>query len=303
MPNRFCAICGISLGEDSPHFGMCLDCYLKENPLFELSKSSTINVCIDCGNYSKKDNWITPSSEDIESILYEIIQKFILKSQVKNKDIELDFEIDQENIEYSSTNLIKAVEVLVMGRLKDSKNISFQQTTKLIINNILCNNCSNLRGGTYFISILQLRVKEENQLEFIEQMLIEIDDYVKALFDKDPRHYISKIEDQKYGIDLYLSTNELMNLIIKFLKGKHQFLLKRSKKLVGRDNQKGKNLYRLKASIKFLPVSNNDIIIIDTQEYIVENITRNKIILKDKNNNKIVKNYSYLFSENFVKKK
>lgn len=300
MPNRFCAICGISLDGDSPHFGMCLKCYLEENPLFELPKSSSVNVCIDCGSYSKKDAWITPISDDLFSILQEIIEKLILKSQLKNEQIKTEFEISKENIEYSSTDLIKSVEVLVIGRLKGSKNISYQQTIKLNINNILCKNCSNLRGGTYFISILQLRVKNENQLEFVEEVFYEIDNFVKTLFDKDHRHYISKIEDQRYGIDLYLSTNELMNHIIKFLRVKHHFLLKRTRKLVGRDNQKGKNLYRLKASIKFLLIANNDIIIIDTQEYKVENITRNKIVLKDINNNKVVKNYSYFFNENFV---
>ena len=302
MPNRFCAICGKSLNEDSPHFGMCLKCYLEENPLFELPKSSSVNVCIDCGNYSKKDAWITPTSDDMFSILHEIIQKFIVKSQLKNEQLIITFEINNETIEYSSTDLIKSVEVLVIGRLKGSKNISHQQTTKLNLNNLLCKNCSNLRGGTYFISILQLRVKNENQFEFVEEVLTEIDNYAKTLFDKDHRHYISKIEDQRYGLDLYLSTNELMNYIIKFLRGKYHFLLKGTKKLVGRDNQKGKNLYRLKASIKFLPIANNDIIIIDAQEYIVENITRNKIILKDKNNNKLAKDYSYIFNENFVKK-
>jgi NMD protein affecting ribosome stability and mRNA decay len=302
MPNRFCAICGISLGEDSPHFGMCLNCYLKENPLFELPKSYSVNVCIDCGNYSKKDAWVTPMSDDMFSILHEIIQKFIIKSQIKNEQIEIDFEINRENIEFSSSDLIKSVEVLVCGRVKEPKSISYQQSIKLILNHMLCKNCSNLRGGTFFISILQLRVKEESQLDFVEGIFNEINTYVKTLFEKDPRHYISKIEDQKYGLDLYLSTNELMNYIIKFLRGKHYFLLKRSKKLVGRDNQKGKNLYRLKASVKFLPVTTNDIIITDNQEYIVENITRNKIILKDTNNNKIVKNYSYFFNENYMKK-
>jgi NMD protein affecting ribosome stability and mRNA decay len=246
--------------------------------------------------------WIEPTSEDMVSILHEIIQKFILKSQLRNEQLEITFEINNDTIEYSSTNLIKSIEVLVSGRLKGSKNISHQQAIKLNLNNMLCKNCSNLRGGTYFISILQLRVKDENQWKFIEEIFYEIDNYVKALFGKDPRHYISRIEDQRYGIDLYLSTNELMNYIIKFLRVKHHFLLKRSKKLVGRDNQKGKNLDRSKASIKFLPVANNDIIIIDAQEYVVENITRNKIILKDRNNNKLEKKYSYIFNENFVKK-
>jgi len=302
MPNRFCAICGKSLNEDSPHFGMCFQCYLEENPLFELPKTYSVNVCIDCGSYSKRDMWIEPTKDDLFSILHEIIQKFLLKSLLKNEQIEILFSTKEDTIVYSSTGLIKSVEILVMGRLKGSTNINHQQEVKLNLNNILCRNCSNLRGGTYFISIIQLRVKDESQLELVEKVLIEINKYVNNIFDKDHRQYMSKIEDQKYGVDLYLSTNELMNHIIKFLKGKYHFLLKRSKKLVGRDNQKGKNLYRLKTLIKFLPVANNDIILIDNQDFIVENITKNKIILKSKNNGKLTKDYSYFFNENIIKK-
>jgi NMD protein affecting ribosome stability and mRNA decay len=236
------------------------------------------------------------------SILQEIFHKFILKTQIKNEQIEFLIEINEDDIEYSSKDLIKSVEVLVNGRLKDSKDIFHQQTIKLNLNHILCRDCSNLRGGTYFVSILQLRVKNESQLDLIDKILSELDKYVKTLYDKDHRHFISKIEDQRYGVDLYLSTNEVMNHIIKFLKINYHFLLKRSKKLVGRDTQKGKNLYRLKASIKFLPVSTNDIVIIAAEEYIVENITGNKIILKGDNNKKLIKDYSYFFNENVIKK-
>ncbi|MFX1345382.1 MAG: NMD3-related protein [Promethearchaeota archaeon] len=302
MPNRFCAICGKSLNEDSPHFGMCLKCYLEENPLFELPKTFSVNVCIDCGSYAKKDVWIEPTNNDLFLVLHEIIQKFLLKSLLKNKKIEILFSTNEDSIVYSSTGLIKSVKILVMGKLKGSSNIYSQQEIKVNLNNMLCRNCSNLRGGTYFISIIQLRVKDESQLELVEAILNEINNFVNNIFDKDQRQYISKIEDQKYGVDLYLSTNELMNQIIKFLKAKYHFLLKRSKKLVGRDNQKGKNLYRLKAMIKFLPVATNDIILIDNQEFKVENITKNKIILKSKNNSKFTKDYSFFFSENIIKK-
>lgn len=302
MPNRFCAICGISINEDSPHFGMCLKCYLEENPLFELPESFSVNICIDCGSYSKKDVWYEPNYDDLESIIEEIIQKFILKTQIKTDQIEFSIEINNEGIVYSSKDLIKSIEVLVNGRLKDSKEICHQQTIKLNFNHILCRNCSNLRGGTYFVSILQLRVKDETQFELIEQILFEIEKYVKTLYDKDHRHFISKIEDQRYGVDLYLSTNEVMNHIIKFLKSNHHFLLKRSKKLVGRDNQRGKNLYRLKALIKLLPITYNDIIVIENEEYTIENITGNKIILKGENNKKLIKDYSYFFNENIITK-
>ncbi|MHA2088167.1 MAG: NMD3-related protein, partial [Promethearchaeota archaeon] len=182
-------------------------------------------------------------------------------------------------------------------------NVKHQVVVQLVINHILCKNCSNIRGGTYFISILQLRFKDDNQYEFIEKILEEINNYKETLFNKDPRHYISKIEDQKYGVDLYLSTNEIMNHIIKFLRSRYHFLLKRTKKLVGRDNQKGKNLYRLKASIQFLPISLNDSVSINDEEYIVERITKSKVILRNKTNTKLIKDYSYFFNEKFYHNK
>ncbi|MFX0105013.1 MAG: NMD3-related protein, partial [Candidatus Hodarchaeota archaeon] len=167
---------------------------------------------------------------------------------------------------------------------------------------ILCKNCTNLRGGTYFLSIIHLRVKNERQFDLIKQVLEEINEYVEGIFEKDHRQYISKVEDQRYGVDLYLSTNELMNYLIKFLKTNYSFLLKRTKKLVGRDSQRGRNLYRLKTLIKFLPIKNSDIISIENQNYIVENITKNKVILRSENNTKLIKDYSFFFNEKIIKK-
>jgi RIO kinase 1 len=129
----------------------------------------------------------------------------------------------------------------------------------------------------------------------------EVNSFVGNMFKKDHRQYISIIKDQKYGVDFYLSTNEIMNHIIKFLQSKYHFLLKRTKKLVGRDTQKGKNLYRLKTLIKFLPVNTNDVILIDNEELIIESITKSKVILRDSNNAKLIKDYSYFFNENIIK--
>ncbi|MFX1504453.1 MAG: NMD3-related protein, partial [Promethearchaeota archaeon] len=146
------------------------------------------------------------------------------------------------------------------------------------------------------------RVKYEEQFDLIEKILDEVNKFTEELFEKNHKHYISKIEDQKYGVDLYLSSNELMNYIVKFLRSKYFFLLKRSKKLVGRDSQKGKNLYRLKALIKLLPVGIKDIISIEGQNFSVENITKNKIILRSENNTKLIKDYTYFFNERIIKK-
>ena len=303
MPNRFCAICGKKIDGDSPHVGMCLNCYLKEHPLFDLPNKYTIYVCIDCGNYTKKDVWFEPSEDDLFSILSEAVQKFLLKPFIKNSQIEFSLSFKEKSLEYSSKDLLKSIEVLIKGTLKGNPKINHQMAVQLILNHTLCKNCSNIRGGTYFVSILQLRVKDEKQYEFILKILEEINNFAENLFKKDQRQYISKVEDQKYGVDLYLSTNEIMNHIVKFLRSHYHFLLKRTKKLVGRDNQKGKNLYRLKTSIKFLPVSLNDTVLIDEEYYIVESITKSKIILRSKINTKLIKDYSYFFNEKVYHKK
>ena len=65
MVNRFCAICGKNLDENAPHFGMCLNCYLKEHPLFELPNRFSFKTCIDCGSYSIKEEWIKFENEKL----------------------------------------------------------------------------------------------------------------------------------------------------------------------------------------------------------------------------------------------
>ena len=302
MPNRFCAICGKIIGKTDPHFGMCLKCYLKENTLFELSDKFSLNICIDCGSFSKKDMWITPERNEIFSILEQALQRYVLNSLLKRRNLEFSFLYDEDSFIYSSKDLLTSLEVLIQGFLSEDPNIQHSQTIKVNIQYMLCKNCTNLRGGTYYLSIIQLRVKDEEQFGLIKNIIDEVNDYVENLFKNDPKQYISKIEDQKYGVDLYLSTNELMNQLIKFLRSKYHFLFKRTKKLVGRDNQRGKNLYRFKSLIKFLPVNINDELSIEGHLFRVENIVKNKVIIRDENNTKFIKDYSYFFNEKFTKK-
>ncbi|MFX0039071.1 MAG: NMD3-related protein [Promethearchaeota archaeon] len=303
MPNRFCAICGTSIGESDPHYGMCLKCYLKEHPLFELPDKFSLNICIDCGSYSKKDMWIEPERNEIFSIIEQALQRYVLKSLLKKQNIEFSLSFDKDSFVFSAKDLLVSLEASIQGVLKKDLNIVYAQTIKINLNYMLCKNCANLRSGTYYLSIIQLRVKNEDQFDLLKRILDEINEYVERIFEKDHKQYISKIEDQKYGIDLYLSTNELMNHLITFLKSKYHFVFKRSKKLVGRDIQRGKNLYRFKSLIKFLPVSINEAFSIENQNFRVESFTKNKVILRTQNNSKLIKDFSFLFNEKLIKKK
>jgi nonsense-mediated mRNA decay protein 3 len=293
MPHRFCAICGKVIDEFAPHFGMCLNCYLKENPLFELPNNYSFKLCIDCQNYAKKEDWIESENKDLFQIIEAVLIRFLLKNYVKQDIIQFSFSFDK--LVYSSRDLLTSLDVTILGKLRDNQKISHQHTLKLNINYDLCKNCSNLRAGMYYLSIIQLRVTDKSQFGVIEEALSQISFFVENLFTKNKSQYISKIEDQNLGVDLYLSTNELMNRIISHMRANFIFILNRTKKLVGRDSQKGRGLYRLKALIKFLPFKKNDVVIINKVTYLVENITKNRVTLRDENSSKHVKNFSFFF--------
>ena len=117
MPNRFCAICGKELVPQDPHFGMCLKCYLKENPLFTLPENLSINICLDCGNFSKKDVWIEPSNNELYSIIEEAVEKFLLKP--KMDDFDFSILLNEESFIFSSKDLLKPRELQYQVILKD----------------------------------------------------------------------------------------------------------------------------------------------------------------------------------------
>jgi len=301
MPHRFCAICGSELDENAPHFGMCLNCYSEENPLFELPKSYNFRLCMDCLKYSKKEEWFEPAENEIFLVIEEVLTRFLLKKYTRQGLITFSFSFDK--LIYSSRNLLTSLDVIIKGEMAGNNRFAHQETLRVIIDYELCKNCANLRGGMYYLSIVQLRVKDNTQFGIIKEVLEEISILVENLFKRDEKQYIAKIEDQPLGVDLYLSTNELMNRIISHIKAKHHFILKRTKKLVGRDSQKGRNIYRLKSLIKFLPFRKNEYILINDSKYLIESLTKNRVMLRDEKQTKLVKNFSFFFDDKIKIKK
>jgi len=301
MPHRFCAICGTELDKKAPHFGMCLNCYLEENPLFKLPKSYNFRLCMDCLKYSKKEEWFEPTENEIFLVIEEVLTRFLLKKYTRQGSITFSFSFDK--LIYSSRNLLTSLDVIITGEMAGNNRFAHQETLRVIIDYELCKNCANLRGGMYYLSIVQLRVKDNTQFGIIKEVLEEISILVENLFSRDDKQYIAKIEDQPLGVDLYLSTNELMNRIISHIKAKHHFILKRTKKLVGRDSQKGRNIYRLKSLIKFLPFRKNEYILINDSKYLIESLTKNRVMLRDEKQTKLVKNFSFFFNDKIKIKK
>ncbi len=300
MPERFCAICGKTITKKAPHFAMCLDCYLKENPLFELPNKFSFKVCVDCGRFKKQQKWYDSNSTDIFIIIKQAIDKFLLSSLMEKKDLEFFIDFDETTIQYTQGELIRDINALINGRSRENPDFEAQQIVSINIEYELCEICSNLRSGEHYEAIIQLRVDETQQFNLIEDVIEKIHKYTIKQFESDRRQYIAKMIDQKYGVDLYLSTSELMKHIISFLGDRYYFSKKRSKKLVGRDTQRGKNIYRLKTLIRFLPFESGDKLIIKSKEFTVLRILKNRVVLKDESGMKVSKAYSFFFENQYL---
>ena len=302
MPKRFCAICGKDLDDSAPHFGMCLNCYLKENPLFVLPNHFELKICNYCGKFAKKDTWFQSDSYEPIEIIEEALEKSLLHQLKNAQNIRFKITPINDSFTYSSKGLLLSLSLKVLGELVEDNDISSEQELSVKVNYELCKNCTNLKGGTFFTSILQLR-QEGNDLKFLERTISDLTNLVEKLFERDEKQYISNIFEQKNGFDLYLSTNELLNHIISYMKTNYQFRLKRTKKLVGRDHQRGKNIYRLKAVIRFLPFKKDDYIDINNEIFHIEQIKKKNVILRDKFERRIIKDYDYFFNEKIIVKK
>ena len=113
MVQRFCAICGKNIDEKAPHFGMCLECYLKEHPLFQIQDRFTFRTCLDCGSYVTKEEWIESEENEIFSIIEEAVYRFVLKTISKKNNIDFSFSFDEDSLMFSSKDLLISLELII----------------------------------------------------------------------------------------------------------------------------------------------------------------------------------------------
>lgn len=102
----------------------------------------------------------------------------------------------------------------------------------------------------YFEGILQLRNPSQEAIDFIESKLKKHSE----------RFSVSKIVEQKLGLDLYVTNNRYMQKLAQDLQKNFGGILKKSPHLFSRDRQTSKNIYRLNICLKFCDFKKDDVI-------------------------------------------
>lgn len=187
MRHKFCPSCGKAT--EDLYEGLCKECFLRKTVIVEAPKWIDAAQCRICGRIFNGKEWkdydgIDDAIDDIALANSHIIPH--AKASVLFKEPEGD------NLRNTTVPASVHAEAEVEG-----KNVSASVDTEIVFGTRVCDICGKRRGG-YYESVIQIRGKKNEEiLAFIQKRIGEI-------VSKDKSSYITKIDAQKEGFDVYV---------------------------------------------------------------------------------------------------
>jgi len=243
----FCPECGRETSEF--YDNRCRDCFQKSVTLLECPPVIKIRICPVCGAYHTAGKWIEAPGMK-EMFLSEISRS--VKAHPDAKDIKLDFY--EEELDPSRYLVHISISAVISGL-----DISATADTEIRIKRDTCDACSRIAGG-YYAGILQLRADHRHITEEEIERCIQLADHrLNKLTSKGDRFaFISKIEELKEGVDLYIGSisacKQVGNAITKELGGTSAI----SSSLVGKKD--GEDLYRVTCAVRLPEFVRGDVV-------------------------------------------
>ncbi len=196
LPKKFCPACG----KETEIFinGFCIECFKKRFKKTQFPKFIKIYQCKFCKKFA------------VGNLLFDSLEEAVNKAIKDFKDLKLIL------IAENFVKLAKEVENLII----EEKDVEIK------IKQIICKYCNMMQTG-YKQAIIQLRSKNN------EEFLKIIEEVIEKERKFDNLSFISKIEESKNGIDLYIGSKKAAYKAINEIKKYYKINIKVSKKLVG----------------------------------------------------------------------
>lgn len=277
----FCVECGRSLEKDEIINGLCIDCYRKFYSLFDV-KDTDIDICRRCFSFRHRDKWITAKTSDMTEVVRGILKVKSPFLTEKHGKVEISF----ENIEFQRKTLedtITAV-VKVVGIGKPIPKAPVYKEVKDLKVNLhftLCQKCAQFTRE-YFEAIIQLRGEPEHVNKTLNITL----NIINNIFNKrkrDERAFITKIKKTRGGIDIYFGSNRIARMVAYQLRDELGAKITETRKIINKDRQTSKNIYRETFSVRLLPYKKGDILEINGVAFLVLDNTPSRGKLKSFN--------------------
>ena len=203
----FCHSCGKKTSE----MGLCVECFLKNNPI--KVKDIEIPICA-CGRYSHEANW----NFGIEKALKKMISENIVASpDIKVEDVKVEPVFEEKRIK---------LRIAIKGIYRGEEFFE-EQEKDIKKNRVTCPVCSRITSS-YYEAVVQFRVPVN----------------AKKILDGE---LVTRTEKVAGGFDAYVTSAGYARKLGKDFARKG-YIVKKSAKLVGKKN--GEDLYRTFISIK-----------------------------------------------------
>ena len=228
---------------------VCKDCFFETFKLIELPLVLHVRICSSCGAYFQRSKW--EDIGNVEEVLLKAVENALfIHSEAGDVEIYLE---PREITPY--IYIVKAeVDAIVRG-----EPVHAEAETEVRIQRTACDMCSRESGG-YFEAIIQIRAAGRFPTEEEKRRSSTIArETMESMRRKGDRlAFISDIQEQKEGIDLYMgsmnASRQVCRLIVSELGGSFS----ESPTLVGMKD--GKNVYRITFAVRLPEFRPGDVI-------------------------------------------
>ena len=223
MNNKTCPQCGKTNEAEKFIGSFCQDCYLSRNSFFEIDREFQVKKCTSCERI-----WTGKWTNEDQLIDY-------IKGKVKSKERVLSIKVGLHEIDTKKTTANVCVTLKTAG-----SNVEQCKETLIRINSMQCDECSRKTSG-YFEAIIQVRCKIGEEVDH-DKIMKKAEAIAKKILKEGA--FIAKVEEQKEGIDLYVSNTRTA---VSVVSGYGKYTL--ATQLAGQ--KQGKQLYRTSICIRF----------------------------------------------------
>lgn len=262
----FCLLCN---SEEKLYDGLCRSCYLKEFELVNVPEYATFTVCSHCGATLKHDKWIQTGYYDDE-IINDAIQKDITVNE-KLENIEITTEI------ITNRGTMYDCIIHAYGKVLDDY-LEKDYPIEVKVEKGVCPNCSKFYSG-YYEAVIQLRA-DNRKLE--DDEIVQADEFISAeiqrLCKTNKLAYVTERIVLKEGVDYQVGSHNAAHKIAENMQKQFGGLITESRKIVGHDKSKSRDLYRSWISVRLPSFHKNDFIEYKKKILKIEKIGSHKFV-------------------------
>ncbi len=262
----FCLLCN---NEEKLYDGLCKSCYLKEFELVNVPEYATFTVCSHCGATLKHDKWIESAYYDDE-IINDAIQKDITINE-KLENVEITTEI------LTNRGTMYDCIIHAYGQvLEESIEKDYPIEVKVVKG--VCPDCSKFHSG-YYEAVIQLRA-DDRKLE--DKEIQEADEFISSeiqrLCKTNKLAYVTERIVLKEGIDYQVGSHNAAHKIAENMQKQFGGIITESRKIVGHDKSKSRDLYRSWISVRLPSFHKDDFIEYKNNVLRIEKIGSHKFV-------------------------